>query len=59
MRLWSNSIDQWLEPAQRPAALRDRPRHELTGADPHECRERLLKVLEAELDARPSIGPRS
>ena len=43
-------IDPWLEPAQRPAALRDRPRHELTGADPRDCRERLLAVLEAELD---------
>ena len=43
-------IAQWLEPAHRPAALRDRPRHELTGTDPRECRERLLAVLEAERD---------
>ena len=43
-------IEQWLEPANRPPALGDRPRHEVMGADPRECRERLLAVLEAERD---------
>jgi len=42
-------IDPWLVPVRRPAALRDRPRHSLLGADPDECRMRLLKALEAEL----------
>jgi len=41
-------IDPWLDPVRRPAALRDRPRHELIGADPDECRRRLLETLEAE-----------
>ena len=41
-------IDPWLEPVRRPAALRDQPRHALMGADPEECRMRLLTALEAE-----------
>ena len=51
-------IDAWLEPARRPAALRDRSRHALTGADPHECRQRLLAVLEAELDRLRDLAAR-
>jgi len=41
-------IDPWLEPVRRPAALRDQSRHALIGADPQECRMRLLAALEAE-----------
>jgi hypothetical protein len=41
-------IEPWLAPGRRPAPLRDRPRHELVGADADECRRRLLAALEAE-----------
>ncbi len=43
-------IDLWLEPARRPAALGDRPRHEVMSSNPGECRERLLRALEDERD---------
>ncbi len=45
-------IDPWLEPVRRPAAFRDRPRHELIGADPQECRMRLLAAPSRTWSAR-------
>jgi len=51
-------IDPWLEPVRRPAALRDRPRHELMGADPDECRSRLLTALGAECDRLGALAVR-
>ena len=46
----ASDIDSWLEPANRPAALGHRPRHEVMGTGPGECRERLLRLLEVERD---------
>jgi hypothetical protein len=51
-------IEPWLEPVRRPAALRDLPRHALMGADPEECRRRLLAGLEAEHARCLALAPR-
>ena len=51
-------IDTWLEPVRRPAALRDLPRQALIGADPDECRRRLLAALEAEHDRYTELAGR-
>jgi len=51
-------IDPWLEPVRRPAALRDLPRQALIGADPDECRMRLLAALEAERDRLVALADR-
>ena len=51
-------IDPWLEPIRRPAELRDQPRHALIGADPDECRIRLLKTLEAERNRYHALAER-
>jgi hypothetical protein len=51
-------IDPWLEPLRRPAELRDRPRHELMGANPQECGIRLLGILEAECNRLVTLADR-
>jgi hypothetical protein len=51
-------IDPWLGPLRRPGELRDRPRHELMGANPEECGIRLLGILEAECKRLQSLADR-
>jgi hypothetical protein len=51
-------IAAWLEPVRRPAVLCDRPRHELMGADPDECRIRVLATLEGQCERLDALALR-
>ena len=42
-------LAKWLEPANRPFPLRDKPREELMGADGDACRAAIVKRVQEEL----------